>query len=134
VLSSKRRIAIALLLFLQAVLFAFFALYTFMNVTPSDPTGGMRAGYMEYLAGPLVAGLGIFVWRGSRVALIVTMVLCAIEVVLAIPLALFAVIYGGLGIIVAIYVLPPLFPIALVALPTFILCVPLPRSRPPVPG
>ena len=126
-MGSKRRVAVAALLFLQALVFGFYSLEVFMN-SVSPPI----VAYVEFLASYLTVMLGIFVWRGSRLALIVTTIASGIEVLLAVPLALLGAMGSGWGFFILIVILQlPLLPAGILAFPTFILCVTLPMSRQP---
>jgi hypothetical protein len=73
--TSKRRRNIAILLFLQAMLFGYYVVF--------DVVYGLGAAGMvlEPLAAAWAVVLGIFVWRGSMIAVIVVTIVCGIEVV-----------------------------------------------------
>jgi hypothetical protein len=123
-LGSKRRVAVAVLLFFQALVFGFYSLEVFLN-SVSPPI----VAYVEFLASFLTVMLGIFVLQGSRLALIVTTIASGIEVLLAVPLALLGAMGSGWGFFILIVILQlPLLPAGLLAFPTFILCVTMLKS------
>jgi hypothetical protein len=129
-LGSKRRVAVAVLLFLQALLYFFYSFFTFIgNVSErSGPASATQVGYIEFLAAFLTVLLGIFVWRGSRIALIVTTIVSVVELLLVVPYALVSTVWGLAGLIFVL-VLFPLAP-SVLALPILILCLSSPMSRP----
>jgi hypothetical protein len=115
---------------LQALLYFFYSFYTFIDSVSerSGPASATQVGYIEFLAAFLTVLLGIFVWRGSRIALIVTTIVSVIELLLVVPYVLVGTVWGVAGLIFVL-VLFPLAP-SVLALPILILCLSSPMSRP----
>jgi hypothetical protein len=126
-LTDKRRRALAILLLLQAPLFGWHALATLIanpdvKVTPVAQLA--IAVLADSLATALVIILGVFVWRGSSIAVGASVVGGAIEILLAgSTLTWFALFYGTGGLLLVLLVLQPLVALGALAIPTLILGV-----------
>jgi hypothetical protein len=127
---SKRRWAIAALLFVQAVLFGWGCMVTasFIVTRSGDPnlSGQLQLG-IEQAAGSAVTGvLAVFILRGSRRALYATAAVATISFLIDLALATILLVWiGPLAILYLLFFPLPTVPLGVVAVSVLILSLSL---------
>jgi hypothetical protein len=131
---SKRRKAIAVLLFAQAALFGWGLVVTvgfFMSRTGDQTLLTHLELAIEQAAGFAVSALlAVLNWRGSRPALYGTAVFSGISLLIDVALAAIELMWAGPYALVFLLFFPlPSVPIGVVAIPVFILSLTLIRQE-----
>ncbi len=116
-LASKRRVGVAILLFLQALLFGY---YVAFMVDSAQDVASIEVGFLTVACAVV---LGIFAWRGSLIAVIVSMIVSVIEIMLAAALTFLFLLWGPTALLYLLAVPAPLVAPGVLALPTLILCM-----------
>jgi len=88
-----------------------------------DSGQGVAGILIEFVAGACVVILGVFVWRGSLIAVIVSTIVCVLEVIFAAPAVFLFALWGPSAFLYLLAVPAPLLAPGVLAVPTLILCV-----------